>query len=356
MEIRAYHEFYLNGAMARLGVLLDYAVNFKHENIDYFFKKFIDMGFAAQFECGNPDVIAGRSGVELYCMIRGDYTFVPVYDAVYRSPEYWVGWALAYYQWYSNRTFKEITSVVKPSTMLQWYPTLHEADIMRFVETMDEQLKVKETNLKRLRERAGLSQAQLAQLSGVSIRSIQLYEQRQNDISKAQLNILEALARTLNCSVFDLIDNNSLYNNWGNNTMYTYNNFYQQTMMGIGNYNVQNVQPHSINQWGYGYMQQFPRQAFTVWNDNQFAVQNDLYLNNWNSYWQDVIKQRIAQEQARQEQMKQIRKFAKEALGEMIHESGNRPAELAYGVYSIITADSLVEAVVKAAEAVGRGV
>lgn len=42
-----------------------------------------------------------------------------------------------------------------------------------------------ETNLKRIRTAKGYSQKQLAELSGVSLRSIQMYEQRRKDINKA---------------------------------------------------------------------------------------------------------------------------------------------------------------------------
>ena len=108
MEIYAYNKNYLNGAMTAMATMLDYAVNFCHEHIDYFFKKFIDMGFALQFERGNPDVLVGRSGVELYSMIACRYTDLPPYFAPYRSAEYWVGWSLAYYQWYSSRTFQAV--------------------------------------------------------------------------------------------------------------------------------------------------------------------------------------------------------------------------------------------------------
>ena len=46
----------------------------------------------------------------------------------------------------------------------------------------------------------------LAELSAVSLRSIQMYEQRNNDISKAQFNVLNELAKVLNCPVYDLVD------------------------------------------------------------------------------------------------------------------------------------------------------
>lgn len=62
------------------------------------------------------------------------------------------------------------------------------------------------SNLKKLREEASLSQNKLATLSGVSNRMIQYYEQGAKDINKAQAETLFKLAKTLNCSIEDLIE------------------------------------------------------------------------------------------------------------------------------------------------------
>ena len=62
------------------------------------------------------------------------------------------------------------------------------------------------SNLKKLREEASLSQNKLATLSGVSNRMIQYYEQGVKDINKAQAETLFKLAKTLNCSIEDLIE------------------------------------------------------------------------------------------------------------------------------------------------------
>ncbi|MBQ9043085.1 MAG: helix-turn-helix transcriptional regulator [Eggerthellaceae bacterium] len=70
-----------------------------------------------------------------------------------RSKEYWVGWALAHYQW-----------------------------------------------------ETGLSQEELAAISGVSVRTIQEYEQRRKDINKAQLQTAMALAQALNCDAEALLE------------------------------------------------------------------------------------------------------------------------------------------------------
>ena len=64
-----------------------------------------------------------------------------------------------------------------------------------------------ESNLKRIRESRGLSQTELAEQSGVNLRNIQMYEQRGNNIDKAQAQILYKLSRTLGCHVEDLLEN-----------------------------------------------------------------------------------------------------------------------------------------------------
>ena len=208
MEIRAYNELYLDNAMSTMGTMLDYAVNYCHWEIDKFFQAFLETRlFPRRFESAHPGTVAGKSGVELYLCVTGEVAKnLPEYIEFDRSPEYWVGWALAYCQWHMNRTFRDITAVVKPSEMLRWYPIYHEMDILHVVDAIEKRIKKTPTNLERLRKQAGYSQAQLADLSTVSLRSIQMYEQRNNDISKAQFNILNALAKVLNCSVYDLVD------------------------------------------------------------------------------------------------------------------------------------------------------
>jgi transcriptional regulator with XRE-family HTH domain len=66
-----------------------------------------------------------------------------------------------------------------------------------------------QTNLKRIRESAGLTQSQLAEQAAVSLRSIQMYEQRNKDINKAQAITLAKIARVLNCAIEDTLENES---------------------------------------------------------------------------------------------------------------------------------------------------
>ena len=85
---------------------------------------------------------------------------------------------------------------------------MHEADITKFYAVAGERYAQAnpQTNLKRLRETAGLSQAGLAEESGVSLRSIQMYEQRNKDVNKACAISIAKIARVLGCAVEDLLE------------------------------------------------------------------------------------------------------------------------------------------------------
>lgn len=89
------------------------------------------------------------------------------------------------------------------------YKVYHEMDLSNFVSDMTKRyqsIKV-DTNLKCIREARGVSQNELAMISGVKKRSIQLYEQRVNNIDKAQAQTLYKLSRVLGCEIEDLLEN-----------------------------------------------------------------------------------------------------------------------------------------------------
>ena len=173
---------------------------------------FITSGLAEHFERGNPKVIAGMSGVELAVVVIETVTGVKPsaepFERDYRTPEYWVGWALAQYQWYTAMKFSTILRFLPFGDLIRMYPTLHEADITKLYMTMDEihTREFPQTNLKRIRETAGMSQSQLANEAGVSLRSIQMYEQRNKDINKAQAITLAKIVRVIGCEVEDLLE------------------------------------------------------------------------------------------------------------------------------------------------------
>lgn len=210
--IRAYDKVYLDKARTALGRMLDFAVYDLKYDIAEFFDLFIKSGVAKRFETGDFAVIVGMSGVELAYEVL-DQSGVkceriqPNYTAS-RSEEYWTGWALAYYQWETSMNFAEIVRYVPIKDMIALYQPYHEMDIHQFVDKVNAMYKAAkpETNLKLLRQKAGLSQRELAEMSGVPMRTIQQYEQRQKNINKAKAEYLVMVAKVLCCTVDDLIE------------------------------------------------------------------------------------------------------------------------------------------------------
>lgn len=203
--IRAYDKSYLGAAQTSLGRSLDYAVyDAGYELADYY-RLFLASAYAARFEHGDYRVLAGMSGVELACRVFGESGIKPPYpeagERTARSPEYWTGWALAYYQWQTAYTFAEIEGVVPIETVCGMYMPYHEMDISAFVRNMNERMKDarSQTRLKALRRALGMTQRELASRSGVPLRSIQQYEQRQKNINKASFETVLALAAALHC-------------------------------------------------------------------------------------------------------------------------------------------------------------
>lgn len=126
-----------------------------------------------------------------------------------RSNVYWAGWALAEYQWATGKRFKDIFSKISLSEIISMYRVYHEMDIGHFIEDMNKKYYAveQETRLKTIRENRGISQNELAKLSGVKLRSIQMYEQKVNDIDKAQAGTVYKLSRVLGCTIEDLLEN-----------------------------------------------------------------------------------------------------------------------------------------------------
>ena len=154
--IHAYDKVYLEKARTSLARMLDFAVYDLHYDIKVFFDMFINSGIAARFEKGDFRIIAGKSGIEL------------AYDVAEISGD----------------------------------------DIRQFTDKMKELYKSAkpDTNLKIIRNKLKLTQKELSELSGVPVRTIQQYEQRQKNINKAQTEYLVMLSKALSCKVEDLLE------------------------------------------------------------------------------------------------------------------------------------------------------
>ena len=210
----AYSELYLYDAMNNLGDMVEFAVCDLGFDPDEFFGWFISSGIASKFEKGNPKYIAGLSGFELAEAVLREINMSyekrePSY-VEFKGREYWAGWILAYYQWETGKRFEDIVKDgLTLSTVFSMY-ILHEADESKFVDAANELIarnkEKRKSKLSDIRKARGFTQQQLSKASGVTLRMVQLYEQRQNDISKAQVTVVIDLAKALGCEVEDLLD------------------------------------------------------------------------------------------------------------------------------------------------------
>ena len=210
MRTFAYDEEYVTLAQRVMGDMLDYAVNTLNYELQNFYRMFLISGIARQFEIGNPAYVAGRNGCEVAkeVIVLSGLDMPEAEDLMYldKSLEYWTGWALAYYQWKSGQSFRQIDHAVSIDTVCAMYDPLHEADIEKFVYIMNEKLEQQDVSrLRRLRTYAKLSQRQLAEAEDVPVRQIQLFEQGERDINKTQGMTLLKLSRVLKCRPEELL-------------------------------------------------------------------------------------------------------------------------------------------------------
>ena len=209
---RAYQEIYLSKAQSVIGDAFDYAVNTCGIIGTDFVKLFIASSVSKRMENGEPAYLAGKSGIEIVREIvaetKGQELQIEPQEHFGRSKEYWIGWAIAYYQWYSGRKYSDIFKVLSFEDLQMMYYTLHEADITKFVTSVDYIIDsyYEQTALTRMRNNMGISQLELANRSGVNVRVIQSYEQKIRNINKAQLSTVANLAKALDCSPLDLME------------------------------------------------------------------------------------------------------------------------------------------------------
>ena len=215
----AYDSSYVSGAQTRLGAMLDFAVNGCARSLEDFFDMFLACDISKRFEWGEPAMVAGKSGKELALEVLSQHdasnvsrmplSWMPSFSA---SREYWTGWALAYYQWASGNTFSAIQARVSILQIRSMYTPYHEMDIRQFCDYLNgvRQAEQPRSLLQERRLNAGLSQSQLAAASGVPLRTLQQYEQRQKDINHARADYVLALSRVLCCDPRSLLESTSV--------------------------------------------------------------------------------------------------------------------------------------------------
>lgn len=143
--IHAYSELYLEKAQVALGDMLHYAVYDLKMDLTRFYKMFLSSGIARSFGNGEPAYTVGMSGYELAMnvihSVTGNYPDVMPEYAYHKTPEYWTGWAVAYYEWYSSTPFDRIEEKVPIREIIEMYDPYHEEDITNFVNAMNKRMK-----------------------------------------------------------------------------------------------------------------------------------------------------------------------------------------------------------------------
>ena len=156
----AYDETYLPDAMVNLAGAFDYALSDCGLPASLFIDFFVTSDVAELFGRGVPKYVCGMSGEELVAEIMRQ-----------------TGW----------------------TRIIDMPPAVYDERAARNRIEGDSRLHT-------IRVRAGLSQSELARRSGVTLRSVQMYEQRHKDLGKAAVSSVLALARTLGCRIEDLLE------------------------------------------------------------------------------------------------------------------------------------------------------
>ena len=238
----AYNEILLNKAADSLGRMLDFSVHSLHINADSMLNLFTASGTAALFERGDIKIVCGMSGIELAYEILersgADYERTNPRHTSGLSPEYWYGYAIAMLQWDHCVSFDRLSTLLPSEELIKKYISIRDDALnnlpwnadnssrqkslseaaTRFIDSSCElyekkacayrqSFSSKDTRLKRMRIKSGLSQSELAKASGIPVRTIQQYEQRQKDINHARAEYLIMLSTALHCDPSVILEN-----------------------------------------------------------------------------------------------------------------------------------------------------
>lgn len=138
----AYSKLYLDSAQDILGQAFDWVANTCRGDLAAFCAAFARSRIAALFETGYPKYVAGCNGAELANFVQEDLD-LPEYDFPHefyadKSPEYWAGWALAYFQWRDGLPFQKILQHIPVAKLIELYPVGHEQDVRNVADILAE--------------------------------------------------------------------------------------------------------------------------------------------------------------------------------------------------------------------------
>lgn len=212
-----YPEELLPSTMNALGKAFDFADKHLPEGLNEFYELFACSDIARTFDGPDAHPDLSGSGIQLVLSVCEDMSSEGLDlmlmserrpDKSHRDRAKWCGMLLAYHQWDTSATFRVISTYLGIRDLFDLFERQASAPLAktsaRITETLA--LRTHPTRLHHFRTEAGLTQHGLAAASGVSLRSIQQYEQRKKDINRAQARSVLLLSQALSCSMEDLLE------------------------------------------------------------------------------------------------------------------------------------------------------
>lgn len=222
----AYNKILLDEVKNNFGAMLDCGINALGFESKAFYNMFLTSKMSKRINSGDCYIISTLGGVELaelivnHAMNNSRYVHVKrasdsefntrLNNAIVHkeSKEYWAGSVIAEYAWEKNMSYQELNRYIGIEEVVSLYDSFGDVDYLMVSIRIDEMIKGKKTisNLKVRREKVGLSQRDLANATGIPVRTIQQYEQRQKRINKASAEYLVKMSTVLKCDVRDIME------------------------------------------------------------------------------------------------------------------------------------------------------
>ena len=198
-----------------LGKAFEFAEKCLPDGAAGFYRRFVDSAAAAS--CSGPDAhpALGASAIVLVLDVNEGASIDTLLMNEKRLSKQDVGrlrWEAELacrYQWETGLPFPAVYRTLTEERLRALHADhaeLPPAEVVQKISVLETHESTA-TNLARIRRERGLSQAGLAKASGVTLRSIQQYEQRKKDISHAQARSVLALAQALSCTMEELLEN-----------------------------------------------------------------------------------------------------------------------------------------------------
>lgn len=212
-----YPEELLEGVMSTLGKAFEFADKHLPGGLESFYDLFVNSAAARTLDGPDAQPKLGSSGIELVLSVCETSTpgglDTMLMNERRRPKELherakWCGKMLAYHQWDTASSLRTIAMYLSLADLYELYETerIASARVVSLKITETYAVRNTPTRLRYYRAEAGLTQANLAKISGVSLRSIQQYEQRKKNINHAQARYVLGLAQALSCQMEDLLE------------------------------------------------------------------------------------------------------------------------------------------------------